>query len=223
MASLRPFNRVADRLLPLRTTRIAYPSTTTPTTSGFLSRRCSARFYSSEEAPPPPPLLQKIKGDLKTAMRAKDAPRLTAIRSVLSAVLNASKTASPITTDAQLVALLRKSQRASDDAAAEFQAAGRQDLVDQERLQVAILGEYVAASGFEEISEAELRTVVAGVLTAMTSEAAASVPPTTAGDTSSPPFGVVMKTLLAPDGPLAGKNVDKAQLAKIVKELKGAN
>ncbi|KAF3061417.1 Altered inheritance of mitochondria protein 41, mitochondrial [Daldinia childiae] len=215
MASLRPFNRVAEQLR-LRT-RITYPSTT-PTTSGFLSRRCSARFYSSEEAPPPP-LLQKIKGDLKAAMRAKDAPRLTAIRSVLSAVLNASKTASPITTDAQLVALLRKSQRASDDAAAEFQAAGRQDLVDKEHTQVAILGEYVAASGFQETSEDELRTIVAGVLTAMTSEAAASVPPT--GDT--PPFGDVMKTLLAPAGPLDGKDVDKAQLAKIVKELRGAN
>ncbi|KAI2781911.1 GatB/YqeY domain-containing protein [Daldinia loculata] len=218
MASLRPFNRVAEQLR-LRT-RIAYPyPSTTPTTSGFLSRRCSARFYSSEEAPPPPPLLQKIKGDLKTAMRAKDAPRLTAIRSVLSAVLNASKTASPITTDAQLVALLRKSQRASDDAAAEFQAAGRQDLVDKERTQVAILGEYVAASGFRETSEAELRAIVAGVLTAMTSEAAASVPPT--ADT--PPFGDVMKTLLAPAGPLDGKDVDKAQLAKIVKELRAAN
>ncbi|KAI1658420.1 GatB/YqeY domain-containing protein [Daldinia decipiens] len=217
MASLRPFNRVAERLR-LRTRIASYPSTT-PTTSEFLSRRCGARFYSSEEAPPPPPLLQKIKGDLKAAMRAKDAPRLNAIRSVLSAVLNASKTASPITTDAQLVALLRKSQRASDDAAAEFQAAGRQDLVDKERTQVAILGEYVAASGFRETSEAELRAIVAGVLTAMTSEAAASVPPI--GDT--PPFGDVMKTLLAPDGPLDGKDVDKAQLVKIVKELRGAN
>ncbi|KAI1473827.1 hypothetical protein K445DRAFT_313595 [Daldinia sp. EC12] len=216
MASLRPFNRVAERLR-LRT-RITYPSITAPTTFGSPSRRCSARFYSSEDAPPPPPLLQTIKGDLKTAMRAKDAPRLTAIRSVLSAVLNASKTSSPITTDAQLVALLRKSQRACDDAAAEFEAAGRQDLVDKEREQVRILGEYVAASGVRDVSEDELRTIVAGVLTALTSEAAASVPPTGA-----PPFGDVMKTLLAPNGPLEGKTVDKAQLAKIVKEQVAAN
>ncbi|KAI8961676.1 GatB/YqeY domain-containing protein [Daldinia sp. FL1419] len=216
MASLRPFARAAERL-PLRT-RIAYPSTT-PTTPGFLSRRCSARFYSSEE-PPPPPLLQKIKGDLKTAMRAKDAPRLTAIRSVLSAVLNASKTATPITTDAQVVALLRRTQRASDDAAAEFQAAGRQDLVDKERAQSSILGEYVAASGLRDLSEPELRTVVAGVLAALTSEAAASVPP---ARSTTPPFGDVMKTLLAPAGPLDGTTVDKAQLAKIVKELLSAN
>ncbi|KAI1805211.1 GatB/YqeY domain-containing protein [Daldinia bambusicola] len=213
MASLRPFNRVAERLR-LRT-RITYPSSSSTIAP---SSRCSARFYSSEEAPPPP-LLQKIKGDLKTAMRAKDAPRLTAIRSVLSAVLNASKTASPITTDAQLVALLRKSQRACDDAAAEFQAAGRQDLVDKEREQVGILAEYVAASGLRDMSEDELRAVVAGVLTALTSEAAADPPAAAAaGSPPGPAFGDVMKTLLAPQGPLDGKTVDKAQLAKIVKE-----
>ncbi|KAI1470838.1 GatB/YqeY domain-containing protein [Daldinia caldariorum] len=218
MASLRPFNRVAERLR-LRT-RITYPSSSSFITSP--SHRCSsARFYSSEEAaPPPPPLLQKIKGDLKTAMRAKDASRLTAIRSVLSAVLNASKTSSPITTDAQLVVLLRKSQRACDDAAAEFQAAGRQDLVDKEREQVAILGEYVAASGVQDVSEDELRIVVKGVLTALTSEAAADPEPAdlVVGSPPRPSFGDVMKTLLAPQGPLNGKTVDKAQLARIVKE-----
>lgn len=146
-------------------------------------------------------------------MRAKDAARLTAIRSILSATLNASKTSSPITTDAQLVALLRKTQRASSDASAEFAAANRQDLVDKEQAQISVLDEYVAGSGVEEVSEEQLRTVVAGVVTAMTSEGEVAGGKARMGD--------VMKKLLAPGGPLEGKDVERAQLAKIVKEVTG--
>lgn len=144
-------------------------------------------------------------------MRAKDAPRLTAIRTILSATLNASKTASPITTDAQLVTLLKKTQRASLDASAEFAAANRQDLVDKEAAQVAVYEEYISGSGVEEVSEEQLRTIVSGVVTALTSEGAL------AGGKAR--FGDVMKKLLAPGSPLDGKDVEKAQLAKIVKEV----
>ncbi|KAI1386259.1 GatB/YqeY domain-containing protein [Hypoxylon trugodes] len=172
------------------------------------------RFYSGEDALPPP-LLQKLKGDLKTAMRAKDAPRLTAIRSILASTQNLSKTSNPITTDAQLVALLRRTSRASSDAASEFQAAGRQDLVDKEQQQISIFDSYIAESGVEELSPDQLRTIVAGVVTALTSE-----PTLGAGK---PKMGDVMKKLLAPGGPLEGKDVKKAQLAQIVKEVTGTS
>ncbi|KAK8128317.1 Aspartyl/glutamyl-tRNA amidotransferase subunit B-related protein [Apiospora sp. TS-2023a] len=170
------------------------------------------RQYSSE--PAPPPLLQKLKSDLKTAMRAKDAARLAVLRSILSATLNASKTATPISTDAQLVALLRKTARASRDAAAEFQDAGRADLVEKEQAQIDILDEYAAGSGVQEVGADELRTIVAGVVTAMTSEGGE-----TAGGKAQ--MGNVMKKLLAPGGPLEGKDVEKSELAKIVKEVVG--
>ncbi|KAI0158928.1 Yqey-like protein-domain-containing protein [Pestalotiopsis sp. NC0098] len=182
-----------------------------PVTPCPAASRGMVRFYSSD--PPPPPLLAKLKGDLKTAMRAKDAPRLAVLRSILAATLNASKTASPIQTDAQLVALLRKTAKASEDAAAEFEGAGRADLVDKERAQIAILDEYVAGSGVQTLGEDELRTAVAGVVTALTSEGALQ-----GGKVR---FGDVMKQLLAPAGPLDGKNVEKAELAKIVKEVIG--
>lgn len=146
-------------------------------------------------------------------MRAKDAPRLSIIRGILSATNNASKTASPITTDAQLVGLLRKTRAASEEAAAEFRAAGRQDLVDREDAQMAVVDEYVAGSGVEELSEDALRTVVAGVVTAMTSEPAVEGGKAKMGD--------VMKKLLAPGGPLDGKSVEKAELAKVVKQVIG--
>ncbi|KAI4867103.1 GatB/YqeY domain-containing protein [Hypoxylon rubiginosum] len=205
MATSGSSSRVAQRLL-----RARFTSPTTPSSS-----RTCPRFYSSDAPPPAPPLLQKIKADLKTAMRAKDAARLTAIRSILAASLNASKTASPIATDAQVVALLRRTQRASADASAEFAAASRQDLVDKEQAQIGILEEYAAASGVEELDEEQLRAVVAGVVTALTSEGG--------GGDGKVRMGDVMKKLLAPGGPLEGKDVERALLARIVKEVTGSS
>ena len=169
-------------------------------------------FRSSDSAPPPPPLLQKIRGDLKTAMRAKEATRLGVLRSVLAATLNASKTATPINTDAQLVALLRKMARASQDAAEEFRGAGRGDLEQKEQEQIKILDEYVAGSGVQAVSEDELRFIIGEAMAAITTEGK--------GQTQAK-AGNVMKKLLAPGGPLEGKSVDKAELAQLVKKVVG--
>jgi len=161
------------------------------------------RAYSTEASPPP--LLAKLKGDLKGAMKAKDSARLAVLRAVLAATLNASKTASPITTDAQLVALLRKHRRASEDAAAEFRNAGRQDLVDNEEGQIRVLEEYT--SGFKQLGKQELRAVVEPVVTAVLAEGIEK------------PFGVIMKRILDKNGPLAGQSFDGAQLGGIVKDI----
>ncbi|KAI0888827.1 GatB/YqeY domain-containing protein [Annulohypoxylon maeteangense] len=200
MAALRPSPRLASRILSR--TRIASPSVS-PLPIARIQRCNSARFYSSEE-PPPPPLLQKLKGDLKAAMRAKDAPRLSAIRSILSSVLNASKTASPIRTDIQLVALLRKTIRASADASADFTSAGREDLASKEAAQIAVLEEYIAQSGVRTLSPDALVGVVAGAVEAAGGEKAT--------------FGAVMKSLFAPGGPLDGADVDKSQMAELIKK-----
>ncbi|KAI0161663.1 GatB/YqeY domain-containing protein [Hypoxylon sp. FL1284] len=196
MAALGAPTRVAQRLLRAR---FASP------TAATLSRTC-ARSYSSE--PEPPPLLQKIKGDLKTAMRAKDAPRLTVIRSILAAAQNQAKvTQEPVSTDAQVLALLRRAQRAAADAASEFEAAGRADLVSEEQAQAAVLSEYAAAaSGVDEPSEAQMRAFADEVVARE-------------GRSKTNP-GRVMKALLEPGGPLADfPGLDKARLAHIVKEV----
>jgi uncharacterized protein len=166
------------------------------------------RLYSSvaEETDAPPPLLQKLKGDLKTAMRAKDAPRLSVLRSLLSATLNASKTASPIKTDPQLVALIRKTQRASQDAADEFRAANRQDLVDKEEGQIQIMEEYISGSGVQALGEAELKTLIQNAVDQAES----------AGVAGKALIGAVMRSL---KDSLDGKDVDRTQLANMVKEM----
>ncbi|KAI3318628.1 GatB/YqeY domain-containing protein [Xylariaceae sp. AK1471] len=193
---LRPSMRIATHLLRPR----ASPSTRTPS---LLS--ASSRNYSDV---PTPPLLLKLKADLKTAMRAKDAARLSVLRGILASTLNASKTSSPITTDAALVALLRKQARSCADARAEFAAAGRDDLVAKEDAQIGVLGEYMAGSGVEELGGEKLVGIVRDVVTKI-------------GDGKAK-MGEVMKALLAPGGPLDGKNVEKSELARVVKEVMGS-
>ena len=212
-SSLRPSQRVVSCLLAHAAPRF---SPAAPAARQTLLRQ--RRAYSAEaDAPAPapapgPPLLQKLKGDLKAAMRARDAPRLTVLRSVLSATVNASKTASPVTTDAQLVALLRKTRAASLEAIEEFTAAGRDDLADGERAQVAVLDEYVASSGFKEVSADELRVYVARAIDTLTAERRLS-------PERGARFGNVMNELLGPASPFTGKIVDKTQLAVIIKQF----
>ncbi|KAG6040550.1 hypothetical protein E4U41_000186 [Claviceps citrina] len=172
----------------------------------MLMQRAHRCYSTTTDAPPP--YLQKIKADLKTAMRAKDAPRLSVLRAILSANLNASKTSSPIRTDVQLVAAIRRIQKSAQDAASDAEAAGRADLVDKENEQIRILDEYLAGSGVQTLSEAELKMLIQDAVGASKN----------AGTAAKSLVGDVMKRLA---GALEGKDVDRKAVAGMVKALAG--
>lgn len=186
-----------------RAVRMSQPAFRQP-----VNRLSVCRFYSTSTDDAPPPLLSKLKADLKTAMRAKDTPRLTVLRAIMSANLNASKTSTPIKTDVQLVALIRKIQKGAQDAAAEAKAANRDDLVQKEEDQIKVLDEYISNSGVESLSEAQLKAMVQDAVEASKA----------AGGQAKSIMGDVMKRL---SGALEGKDVDKKELSKMVKELIG--
>ena len=173
-------------------------------TTGAL--RMTRAAYSTEA--PPAPLLAKLKDDLKTAMRAKDANRLAVLRAVLAATLNASKTDKPIKTDVQLVSLLQKSARKSQEAAAEARGAGREDLAEKEEAQQRILEEYAAGSGVREVGEAELRQLVESTKAGLVAE----------GVQEKALSGQMIKKLLAPGGPLDGAMVENKEVVRLIME-----
>ena len=140
---------------------------------------------------------------MKTAMRNKDSNRLSVLRSILSQTLNASKTSNPINTDMQLLALLRKTSHASKLASEEFKAQGRQDLAEKEDLQVKIMEEY--AGNVDVMGQEEIKKTVQEVIDALK----LSDTPLKMGD--------VLKKVFSPDV-LGQKNVEKAEVTKIVKE-----
>lgn len=181
------------------------PVRPTPFGISFLARKNTRHVCRYSTEAPPPPLLAQLKGDLKGAMRAKDAPRLAVLRAVLAATLNASKTGTPISTDAALVALLRKTARTYQEAADGFRAADRQDLAEKEEAQIKILEEYSTRSGIETLGEKSLRSIVRAAIEELPADKRKSI-------------GDIMKTVVRPEGPLAGKDVEKSTVARIVKE-----
>ena len=105
-----------------------------------------------------PTLLSTLQPELKSAMRAKDKPRLAVLRSLLAEITNASKTPKPVSNDAALYSLLSKHIKASQAAIEEFEAAKRQDLVEKEQGQVDILEGYLGR--IEVVGEEEIREIV---------------------------------------------------------------
>lgn len=170
-----------------------------------LSKGRQIRYSSTEAAPPP--LLAKIKGDMKAAMKAKDTPRLNVLRSMISEYNNASKTNTPIKTDIQLLALLKKKKIASEAAAAEAKAANRADLQDKNIQEIKVIDEY--ASEVKLVPEEEIRNLVSTVVEELRKATA----------TSEAKVGDVLKELLKAGGRLSGRPVDNAQVSQIVNEL----
>ncbi|KAK4893602.1 hypothetical protein LTR27_008069 [Elasticomyces elasticus] len=153
--------------------------------------------------------LRSTSHDLKTAMQQKDKPRLNVLRSLLADVTNAAKTSSPIQSDMQMLSLLRKRLAAAEAAKKEFDGAGRKDLVEQEDAQAKVLENYmggVETMGADSISEAVKAVVEEG-------KAAASGKVMVMGD--------VLKKLLGAGGSLEGKNVERSEVARVVKQMLG--
>ncbi|KAI9775040.1 MAG: hypothetical protein M1839_001592 [Geoglossum umbratile] len=138
-------------------------------------------------------------------MRAKDANRLSVLRSILAEVTNLSKTNNPIKKDVQLLVLLRKRSAAAKIAAEEFKTHQRLDLSEKEELQGKILEDYVGQ--VDVVGEAEARSAVERVVGGLKSS----------GEMVN--VGVVMKRILSEEGELEGMPVDRGELARLVKEI----
>ncbi|TKA31277.1 hypothetical protein B0A50_02122 [Salinomyces thailandicus] len=163
---------------------------------------------SSSTTAPAPPLLLKLRRDLKTAMQTKDTTRLNVLRSLLADVTNAAKSPTPLSTDVQLLSLLRKRAAAGKAATEEFKTAGREDLVEREESQVKVMEEY--AGGVETVGGEEIRGAVVSAVEAMRQAEAKAVQ-----------MGEVMKKVLGPGGGLEGKPVERGEVARVVKEILG--
>lgn len=173
--------------------------------TGYVCSHCRHFAAPAQSTLPAPPLLLRLRTDLKTAMKEKDTSRLNVLRALLAEVTNAAKTSTPIKSDMQLLSLLRKRAAAAKTASSEFKTAGRQDLVEKEEQQAAIMHEY--AGGVETTSEEDIRAAVSKVVDEVKAAAAGKAN-----------LGDVIKKLLGPGGSLDGKPVEKSEVAKLVKE-----
>ncbi|PLB41843.1 uncharacterized protein BDW47DRAFT_98663 [Aspergillus candidus] len=177
----------------------------------FNSLRFTSRLglravrWNSTASSGSPPLMAHMRNDLKVAMRAKDTARLNVLRGIISEFNNAAKTPNPISTDLQLLALIRKRLASVKEAAQQFAEADRPDLKEKEDQQAEVLQGYagqVTTMGAEEIEQ-----IVEQEVTKLK------------GAGQKVDKGVLFKTLFAPGGAFDGKPVERAEVAKIASKF----
>lgn len=106
-------------------------------------------------------LKDRITNDMKDAMRAKDAARLSAIRMLLAAIKQREVDERITLDDAQVVGIVDKLIKQRKDSIAAFEQAARTDLVDKENAEVSVLQAYLPA----RLSAHEIESAVKGIVT----------------------------------------------------------
>ena len=105
-------------------------------------------------------LKERITDDMKTAMRAKDSERLGTIRLLQSAMKQKEVDERVELDDAAIVAIVDKMIKQRKDSIAAFEQAARQDLVDKEKAELAVLSAYLP----ERLSAQELTDAVLAIV-----------------------------------------------------------
>ncbi|HTH25080.1 MAG TPA: GatB/YqeY domain-containing protein [Vicinamibacterales bacterium] len=146
-------------------------------------------------------LEQTLGADIVTAMKAKDATKLTALRMLKTALTNKGiekGRALEGAEELQVVSMLVKQRR---DSIEQFTKGGRTDLADKEQAEIVVLNTYLPASASDD--------EIAAAVTAAIAET---------GATNAKDMGKVMKAVMAG---LAGKTVDGKKVSESVKAKLG--
>jgi uncharacterized protein len=105
-------------------------------------------------------LKEQITEDMKNAMRAKEMAKLGTIRLLTAAMKQKEVDERVELTDAMILAILEKMIKQRKDSIAQFEAGGRQDLVDIEKAELSVLSGYMPAA----LSEAEIAAEVTAAI-----------------------------------------------------------
>jgi uncharacterized protein YqeY len=145
---------------------------------------------------------EKLMADMKQAMKDREAGklRLEVIRMIRSDIRNAeiNEKGKEELTENEVLAVIMKGVKMREDSLAEFTKAGRKDLIEQTKEEIAILKSYLPAA----MSDEELTKVI--------EEAIAET-----GAQGPKGIGLVMKTVL----PKVQGRADGARVSKIARAL----
>ena len=102
-------------------------------------------------------LLERLNSDMKQAMRNKEKDKLSVIRMVKASLQNeAIKLGTSELSEDEELTILSREVKQRKDSLHEFDKAGRQDLVDKLRTELAVVELYLP----EQLSEEELSNIV---------------------------------------------------------------
>ena len=101
-------------------------------------------------------LKARITDDMKTAMKAKEAARLSAIRLLLAAIKQREVDERKDLADAEVLGVIERMLKQRRDSISQYESAGRQDLADTEKFEVGVLSAYMP----QQLSDAEISAEV---------------------------------------------------------------
>ena len=145
-------------------------------------------------------LAEKINNDLKEAMKNKDSFKLGVIRMIKGAMQLAKPNPREELTDDDVIQVISKQIKMRKDAIEQFEAAGREDLVLQNKKEIEILSSYMP----EEMSLEELNKNIYKVFEEVK-------------HTSPKDMGLIMKNI----SPLVKGRADMSLVNKLIKERLG--
>ena len=99
----------------------------------------------------------QIKEEMKTAMKSGDRDRLKVIRLILAAINQIEIDSRTILEDNDIIKTINKMVKQRRDSIAQFSKGGRDDLVEIETNEIAILENYLP----KKLSDSELDTIIA--------------------------------------------------------------
>ena len=142
-------------------------------------------------------LKNRIVDDMKSAMKAKEAARLSTLRMVKATLMNREIETGGELSDEEVIKLLNTLVKQRRDSAEQYLAGGRGELAEKETAEIEVIEGYLPAAASNE----EIEAAVAGAI----SETGAS---------SMKDMGSVMKAALSA---LSGKTVDGKAVSEAVK------
>ena len=111
-------------------------------------------------------LKEQIKNDIKDAMRAKETVKRNTLRNIQAAIKQIEVDERRDVSDTDVETIMMKYLKQREDAKIQFADAGRDDLVEKEEAEIAIVKSYLP----EPMDDIELETVLKEVIASVGAE-----------------------------------------------------
>ena len=143
-------------------------------------------------------LKDRIKNDMKDAMRAKDTAKRDTLRNINAAIKQIEVDERRELTDSDVEAILMKYAKQREDAIAQFKEAGRDDLVEKEEAELKLVKSYLP----EPIKDDELEETLKNIIDELKAESMKE-----------------MGKIMAKAKEIIGSRADGGRISQMVKKL----
>ena len=111
-------------------------------------------------------LNEKLMADLKKSMKNKDTIKKSVVTMVRAAIKQREVDERITLTEDDILDIIAKQQKQRKDALAEFEKAGREDLIDQTKQEIEILASYLP----QQLTDEELENIVSDAIKAVNAQ-----------------------------------------------------